>query len=58
MTSRATSGASVSPLLRDPAINFGTDRNWLLMRKLGSDTFTPSGPNTSYMRFTNSSKYG
>ena len=48
----------VSPAFRQPCINFGTERSWWFTRKLGKDTFTPSGANVSCMRATSCSKYG
>ena len=58
MSSRATSGASVKPLRRPSWSSAGIFFSVSVIRRLGSEIFTPSGVKTSLIRVTSSSKWG
>ena len=58
MSSRATSGARVKPLRCPSARSAGIFFKVSVIRRLGSEIFTPSGVNTSLIRVTSSSKCG
>ena len=58
ISSRAASGAKVSPEWRSVFSSSPTSRSCSLMRRLGSETPTPSGRNVSCSRRISSSNCG